>query len=47
MNILYSIGIKDWGLVPKPLANTKLFWNEKLKLQATQKTKRQVIGRDW
>lgn len=47
MNILYSIGIKDWGTLPEPLANTKISWNHALTLQQTQTKSNQYIGKQW
>lgn len=35
-NILYPIGIKDWGSVPRPLEGQRVTWSEKLKLEKTQ-----------
>ena len=35
-NILYPIGIRDWGSVPQPLEGTRISWVEKLELEKTQ-----------
>ncbi len=35
-NILYPVGIKDWGFTPKPFDGTKLTWNEKNLLKSEQ-----------
>ena len=47
MNILYSIGIKDWGTLPEPLLNSKISWNQALTLQQTQTKSNQYIGKQW
>ena len=44
-NLLYPVGIKDWGSVPKPLNGKQLSWKEKLILQSSQTEKRQRIGK--
>ncbi len=43
-NILYPIGIKDWGMIPSPLNKTRVSWNQKIALQKTQEERRQEIG---
>lgn len=35
-NILYPIGIKDWGSVPRPLKGKKITWSEKIELESQQ-----------
>ena len=35
-NIIYPMGIKDWGSIPRPLNNTKITWKDKLVLQSQQ-----------
>ena len=35
-NILYPIGIKDWGSIPEPLNRQRLSWFNKLELEKTQ-----------
>ena len=35
-NILYPIGIKDWGSVPRPLDGKKITWSEKIELESQQ-----------
>lgn len=47
INILYSIGINDWGSVPQALDGKKLSWNDKIILQASQEKDNQYIGKAW
>ncbi len=46
MNILYPIGIDDWGSVPKFLDGKKLTWQDKLALQKRQSEQYRKIGKD-
>lgn len=47
MNILDTDGLKDWGLFPQPLNETKLFWSKKLELQKTQPKDYQIVGKPY
>lgn len=44
-NVLYPIGIRNWGSVPEPLDGKKLTWNEKLGLEETQPQRLRRINR--
>ena len=46
-NILYPVGIKGWGSVPRALDGKEITWNEKLQLQQHQIEKRQIIGKPY
>ena len=43
-NIIYPVGIKNWGMLPQSLDDKKLSWNDKLDLQAYQPKQKQTLG---
>ena len=44
-NILYPVGIKDWGSVPRPLDKKQVSWKEKIVLEVTQSEDNRQLGK--
>ena len=44
-NIIYPMGIKDWGSIPRPLDKKQVSWKEKIVLEVTQSEDNRQLGK--